>query len=272
LGALALFTSAAPPVPKAGPQYTADAQVKFPADYRERIFLSSGVGMTYGPLARPGPPQFDNVFVNPDSYRAFLRTGHWPDKTMFILEVRASESHGSINNGGHFQTDITGIEAEVKDGAAWTFYGFSLASGAPSQTAKAIPRTASCYSCHRKNTAVENTFVQFYPQLYEIAERKGTLNPGFERLPISVGKLFQLIQTEGWPKGATALAQAAAQSPDAAVLAEPSLNSLAARLIQADRPNDAVSLAEWATARYPQSSALQETLSAARVAAKSAAK
>lgn len=251
----------------AGPQYTPDAQLKFPADYREWIFLSSGSGMTYGPLARSGPPLFDNVFVNPESYRAFLKTGHWPDKTTFILEVRASESHGSINNGGHFQTEITGIEAEVKDGPNWTFYGFPLTAGTPGATAKAVPRTASCYQCHGKNTAVENTFVQFYPQLYEIAERKGTLNPGFEKLPITTGKLLQLIEADGWQKGQIALDQAAAHSPDAAVLAETSLESITKRLILANRAAYAISLAEWATARYPQSSVLQESLSTARIEA-----
>jgi hypothetical protein len=251
----------------AGPQYTPDAQLKFPADYREWVFLSSGSGMTYGPQARPGPPLFDNVFVNPESYKTFLRTGHWPDKTTFVLEIRASESHGSINNGGHFQTELTGIEAEVKDGSIWTFYGFPLSGGAPAATAKPFPREATCYACHGKNTAVENTFVQFYPQLYEIADRKGTLNPGFEKLPITTGKLLQLIQTEGWRKGQIALDQAAARSPDAAVLAETSLESVATRLIQANRAQDAVSLAEWATARYPQASGLQESLSAARIAA-----
>ena len=249
-----------------GPQYTPDAQLKFPADYREWIFLSSGSGMTYGPQARQGPPQFDNVFVNPESYRAFLKTGHWPDKTIFILEVRASESHASINNAGHFQTDITGIEAEVKDGNNWTFYGFPLTSGTPAASGKPFPRTASCYSCHSQNTAVENTFVQFYPQLYDIADRKGTLNSGFEKLPITTEKLIQLIETDSWQKAKPALDQAAAHYPEAAVLVEASLNFMTKRLIADDHAGDAVSLAEWATARYPQSSMLQEGLSAARIA------
>jgi hypothetical protein len=255
-----------------GPQYTPDAQLKFPADYREWVFLSSGSGMTYGPQARPGPPLFDNVFVNPESYHAFLKTGHWPDKTVFMLEIRASESHGSINNGGHFQTDITGIEAEVKDGANWTFYGFPLTAGAPATSGKPFPRTASCYSCHSANAAVENTFVQFYPQLYEIAERKGTLNPNFEKLPITRAKLIQLIETEGWQKARPTLDHAATHAPDAAVLAEISLESIAKQLIADDHANDAVSLDEWATARYPQSALLQESLSAARIAVSKSAK
>jgi hypothetical protein len=37
-----------------------------------------------------------------------------------------------------------------------------------------IPATAVCYSCHKQNGAVDNTFVQFYPTLIEIAKRKGT--------------------------------------------------------------------------------------------------
>ncbi len=164
----------------------ADGRLKFPADYREWVFLSSGVGMTYGPIgdaAHTGPPMFDNVFVNPASYRGFLKTGHWPDKTVFVLEVRGSESHGSINKDGHFQTGIMGIEVEVKDRSAktgeWTFYGFGNPKNTATAVAEPIGRDAGCYSCHGRNAAVENTFVQFYPVLYDVARNKGTLKPGF---------------------------------------------------------------------------------------------
>ncbi len=100
----------------AGPEYTADGRLKFPADYREWVYLSTGIGMTYGPLAAAGqygPPVFDNIFVNPEAYHAFLKTGRWPDKAIIVMEGRHSESHASINNGGHFQTDLTGLEARV---------------------------------------------------------------------------------------------------------------------------------------------------------------
>lgn len=57
--------------------------------------------MTYGPAAQAdqGNPMFDTVFVNPSAYRAFLKSGHWLNKTMFVLEIRRSISKGSINNG-----------------------------------------------------------------------------------------------------------------------------------------------------------------------------
>jgi hypothetical protein len=166
--------------------YAAEGQVKFPSDYRQWVFLSSGLGMTYGPIgaANAMGPMFDNVFVNPKSYRAFLETGHWPDKTMFVLEVRGADSHASINKDGHFQKEIMGIEAEVKDRSAktgeWTFYGFGDVKNTPAALGKPFARDASCYTCHGQNAAVENTFVQFYPVLYDVAQKKGTLNPGFK--------------------------------------------------------------------------------------------
>ncbi len=155
------------------PRYTDSGALQMPVNYREWVFLSSGLGMTYGPLAAASSndhPSFDNVFVTRDAYTAFLRTGTWPDKTMFVLEVRSSESKGFINKGGHYQSDVIGIEVEVKDGGKWTFFSFD--GGATE--AKPLARTQSCYACHAQNGAVDNTFVQFYPTLAPIAKKVKT--------------------------------------------------------------------------------------------------
>jgi hypothetical protein len=159
-----------------GPQFNAGGQFQFPQNYREWIFLSAGLGMTYGSPETAGakPPHFDNVFVSPVAYRSFLENGKWPDETVLVLEVRSSESKGSINNGGRFQTEIVGVEVEVKHGGKWAFYGF----GKGTAPAKQIPATAACYSCHGEHGAVDNTFVQFYPTLLSVARAKGTLRAG----------------------------------------------------------------------------------------------
>ena len=75
--------------------------------------------MPAGPAAQasPGDPLFDNVFVKPSSYR-----------TMFLLEIRRSTGKGSINNGGHYQGEVTSVEAAVKDEKRfrqeWVYFGF----------------------------------------------------------------------------------------------------------------------------------------------------
>src|SRR5258706_2938844 len=95
--ALAVIGQAPQTAPSA-PEYTTDGRLNFPKEYREWVFLTSGLGMTYGPAGNTdgvGNPRFDNVFVKPAAYQSFLQTGTWPDKTMFVLEVRRSGSKGS---------------------------------------------------------------------------------------------------------------------------------------------------------------------------------
>ena len=177
------------PASKITPQYTADGQLKRPAEYRNWIYLSSGFDMSYNVDSGMGDHHmFDNVFVNPDAYQAFEKTGTWPDKTMLVLEVRSAEGRGSINQKGNYQGASMGIEVHVKDEAhfpgKWAFFGFD-----DSETSKMTPTTATCYSCHADHGAVDTTFVQFYPTLLPIAKTKGTLSAAYlKESPVSAQK------------------------------------------------------------------------------------
>lgn len=166
----------------------ADGRLSFPTNYREWIFLSSGNGMSYSTAntdSRPLP--FDNVFVDPAAYRAFVRTGTWPEGTVFALEIRPGRSEGSINKRGSFQRgEPNAVEVHTKDArfpTGWAFYAFD-AKG----PATRIPETAECYSCHQANGAVQTTFVQFYPTLLPIAVSKNTLSPAYVRVEAAAAK------------------------------------------------------------------------------------
>src|SRR5258707_9747777 len=90
--------------PRNEPQYTKEGQLIRPDNYREWIYLSSRLGMTYvAPIANQDDQVFDNVFVTPQPYKAFLATGTSPDKTMLALEHRYPASKGSINKRGRIQ-------------------------------------------------------------------------------------------------------------------------------------------------------------------------
>jgi hypothetical protein len=164
--------------PIRAPVYTKDGRLTLPENYREWVYLSSGFDMAYSPMAM-GHHMFDNVFVEPGAYKAFLATGTWPDKTMLVLEVRGAVNKGSINKNGNYQsTEVMGREVHVKDSAnlqGWGFFGFES-----DEPAKMTPRTADCYSCHAAHAAVDNTFVQFYPTLLPIATTKGTLSAAYK--------------------------------------------------------------------------------------------
>jgi hypothetical protein len=155
----------------AAQQYTKNGELMLPKDYRQWVYLASGLGMSYSnaPIA---DPNFENVFVNPAAYKAFMRTGTWPDKTMLMLEVRVSGTHPS-NKDGRFQAGIFGYEVHVKDASrgGWQFYPIrkdAQVSGKP------FPKSATCFACHEKNGATDTTFVQFYPTLIDTAKKMGT--------------------------------------------------------------------------------------------------
>jgi len=183
LVAMVLFSSAAfqqtPATPASGPEYTSDAQLKMPGNYRQWVYLTSGFDMSYNPAMSMDHHMFDNVFVNPEAYKAFVETGTWPDKTVLVLEVRSAEGKGSINQKGNYQSvDTMGLEVHVKDEARfpgkWAFFGMD-----DGKTGKMIPTSASCYTCHSEHAAVDTTFVQFYPTLLPIAKSKGTLSAAY---------------------------------------------------------------------------------------------
>lgn len=161
----------------AGPQFTKDNQLVRPSNYREWIYISSGLGMSYTDSSSAGPGSFTNVFVAPAAYREFVATGKWPDQTMFVLEERTASNKGSINRSGHFQGGLEGLAASVKDEKRfpekWAYFSF----GDGAKAASANPKDG-CWQCHNSHGAVTNTFVQFYPTLKEVAQKHGTYDEG----------------------------------------------------------------------------------------------
>jgi hypothetical protein len=171
----------APDEKASNPQYNDKGQLIRPADYREWIFLSAGYGMNYSPA--PGSHEmFTNVFVQRWAYKEFANSGKWPEQSMFVIDERDAASRSSINQKGHYQTDLMGLAVEVKDSARnpekWAYYFFN----ADGQTSEAMPKGNPCWSCHDAHAAVEHTFVQFYPTLKVVAKKFGTYNDAREQV------------------------------------------------------------------------------------------
>jgi len=168
------------------PQYDDKGQLLRPADYREWMFLSAGFGMNYSPA--PGSHEmFTNTFVQRWAYDEFVRSGKWPEQSMFVIDERDAQSKGSINKTGHFQTDLMGLAVEVKDSThtpeKWAYYGFEAdGTAADGKAAGAMPKGNPCWSCHEAHAAVEHTFVQFYPTLKVVAKKFGTYNEAREQV------------------------------------------------------------------------------------------
>jgi hypothetical protein len=256
------------PVAVATQRFSAAGELLPPTDYRSWVFLTAGFAMAYGPTAQAaaanGVQMLDNVFVERGPYEHFLQTGAWPEATLFVLEVRSAEHTGSIVTEGHFQTDLAGIEAEVKDTArfpgGWGFFSFDTSSSGPAAPAQMLPRTERCYACHAKNAAVENTFTQFYPTLFPVARAKGTVRKDFVGIPPTGSELFEQIVAHGWDAAKAMIDDAAAKWPAANLAREVTLHKVGDRLLQAHKAADAVALLADITRRFPGSAKAWDSL------------
>jgi len=154
--------------------------IAIPSAYREWVYMTSGIDMTYAAPGAVGLTQehhsvFDNVFVNPEAWQSFKQTGHWPDGTTFVLENRTAEENVSINKGGHTQSgEVSGLEIHQKRNNEWAFY-----VRGKDGVEHLIPKPASCYTCHESHGAVDTIFAQFYPTALPVAKDKNTLSEAY---------------------------------------------------------------------------------------------
>lgn len=180
-----------------GPQYDEKGQLKFPADFRTWVFVGSNMGIEYrdettkyvpaeGEAPKPiKPGNFHNIYINPEAYREYSKSGKFPEKTMLVLDSYKAESGEPLHvvSEGRFPGKQTNIALAVKDSArpdggksVWAYYDFKLdqtggAFDKPVGTAKAFPDKA-CHDCHVKHASVDNVWVQFYPTLLKARPAK----------------------------------------------------------------------------------------------------
>lgn len=146
-----------------------------PVNYREWVFVGSSRGLAYAknpPAQSPGPgtEMYHNVYIKPESYREFVKTGKFPEGTVLVLEMASADTKKEPGLQGSYEKDFVGLDVSVKDSSrfegGWAYYSFSDGTGS-SYKAKAepFPASAGCVSCHKQNAATDNVFTQFYPVL-----------------------------------------------------------------------------------------------------------
>ena len=153
------------------PRFKGSETLIRPEGYRHWMFVGANYGMGYtegDAKAQAKPATFHNIYIQPQAYDHYVRTGLFPDKTMLVMEVVKPGTNASINRRGMFQQDYLGIEVALKDEkrfqGKWAYFNFIGQADEPLAESKPFPNQ-SCWSCHNQHGAVDNVFVQFYPVL-----------------------------------------------------------------------------------------------------------
>jgi Cytochrome P460 len=155
-----------------------------PQHFETWVFVGSSAGLSYEPgMKSKGIGEFHDVYLRPQSYREYARTGKFPEKTVLVLALYSPKENTPPLKAGYFEGDLEGMAAAVKDherfSEGWAYFSFGEA-GHLKDKASANPKQM-CFSCHQQHAADDNVFVQFYPILRPIlqAHRPGSL-PGGE--------------------------------------------------------------------------------------------
>ena len=154
-----------------------------PEGYREWVFVGSYLAAGHHESLAPHSSYFHNAYINPGAYRAYARTGEFPQGTVMVLETTTAESNpdprfqghrGSDGPYGSYPKQVVALEASVKDSrfeGGWGYFDFTptekVAESGVKVTAKAtvLPAEAGCLSCHRQSAQKDHVFTQFYPVL-----------------------------------------------------------------------------------------------------------
>jgi Cytochrome P460 len=155
------------------PRFDSGGALLRPKDFQTWIFVGSSTGLTYeSGVAATGAGEFHDVYIRPESYREYARTGKFPEKTILVLAVYAPKEKIAPAKAGYFEGDLEGLAASVKDHErfpdGWAYFNFSE-GGQLKESAAPSPKQM-CFSCHKQHAVDDNVFVQFYPVLRPIAQ------------------------------------------------------------------------------------------------------
>ena len=158
-------------------EFNMDGSLSQPKGYREWIYVGTPLTPNDMNDGEAPFPEFHSVYINPEAWNEYKRSGKFPDGTVLIKELVSVGSKKASSGEGYFMGEFIGLEAAVKDSKRftketgyWAYYSFGHSYPLAKRT-KAQP-AATCAACHQTRAADDFVFTQYYPVLRE-AKGKG---------------------------------------------------------------------------------------------------
>ena len=156
-------------------KFDVDGNLIKPEGYREWVYVGAPLTPDDMNDGKAPFPEFHSVYIDPDSYRHYAKTGNFRDGTILVKELISVGSKEAPSGNGYFMGDFIGLEATVKDAkrfpkepANWAYFTFSPVPPRPDvmmkPKAKAMD-TESCNLCHQGFAQHDWVFTQYYPVL-----------------------------------------------------------------------------------------------------------
>lgn len=159
-------------------QFTRAGKLLRPTGYRKWIYVGTPLTPNDMNAGTAAFPEFHAVYINPEAYVRYEKTGRFPDGTIVVKELISVGSKKAASGRGYFMGDFTGLEVAIKDKSRfkkepgnWAY--FSFGHKYPLAKSAVVQQTANCNTCH--STADDDfVFTQYYPVLRAAKRRAAT--------------------------------------------------------------------------------------------------
>ena len=157
-------------------EFTPDGKLKQPVGYRQWIYVGASVTPNDLNGGKALFPEFHEVYVDPESFAEYEKTGKFRDGTVLIKELSSVGSKQASSGNGYFQGEFTGLEASIKDSKRFkdepgNVAYFSFGHKYPLKAEASKNAAAACNQCHQDNAQKDWVFSQYYPVLRAAAPR-----------------------------------------------------------------------------------------------------
>ena len=161
--------------------FTADGELIRPSGWREWVFVGSPLTPNSLNGGEAPFPEFHSVYIDPESWAHWKKTGTFREGTMFAKELTLVGETSATSGKGFFNGALQGFEIAHKDTKkysketdGWAYYTFGHHAEPYADSTEAMP-TAACAACHSTAAADDMVFTQYYPIL---GAAKGTGEKG----------------------------------------------------------------------------------------------
>jgi hypothetical protein len=169
-GAAVPPASAQPESAAAPVEFTADGKLKQPVGYRKWVYIGEVVTPNDLNGGEATFPEFHSVYMDPESFAHYEKTGKFRDGTVIVKELSSVGSKEATSGKGYFQGEFTGLETSIKDSKRFkdepgqTAY-FSFGHKYPLKAEAPKNPASTCNQCHQDNAKTDWVFSQYYPVL-----------------------------------------------------------------------------------------------------------
>ena len=153
--------------------FNKDGELIRPAGWREWVFVGSPLTPNSLNGGAAPFPEFHSVYIDPESWAHYTKTGEFREGTMFAKELSLVGDTAATSGIGFFNGKMQGFEIAHKDSkrysadtGGWAYYTFGHHDEPYNNTAAAMPG-ASCAACHTASAAEDMVFTQYCPILNE---------------------------------------------------------------------------------------------------------